>query len=260
MKDSSIKLFSDLKNKVNRKDREIIVDILNRYLSFKSKVFKANTLHLNNLIVKKRIYTSLIKNYKPKIDQYLRIETPEYNIFKIIGLHKKEVTTHTPFLANLLDKHASHQHSTCFLNLFLKDVICFPDDDIGNINDWQVFKELGYIDLRIVNEKDKKAIFIENKIGIQAHSGQLSAYFTKWKDEYPNGGAFLFLNIHGDPPSEEGFDESICPKDVVLSELRVISYKVDIKKWLDDCTHSIEIESKKLLYTIKQYIELIDKL
>lgn len=212
----------------------------------------------DQLFAEKSIHTAktfltLIQNAKPEIENYFKSESPDFNVFKIIGLDKKEVITHTSFLANLLSPFESHQQSDLFLIRFLHQVLNFSNQDIEN-HIWNVRKEYEQIDLRIVNDFLRKAVFIENKIGTTAHSGQLSRYFKNWKENY-NGGAFVYLTINGDMPPDEGFDEQIYPKKDVLSELKILSYKKDIYLWLEFCIE--EIRSKTVQYTVKQYLDLI---
>ena len=219
------------------------------------KEFKEQLLTVN-FIETAKIFLTLIKNAKPEIENYFKTESPHFNVFKILGLDRKEVLTHTPFLANLLSPFDSHQQSNLFLKYFLQQVLNFPNQDIEN-QIWNIRKEYEQIDLRIVNTFLRKAVFIENKIYTVAHSGQLSRYFKNWKENY-TGGAFIYLTINGDSPPVEGFDETIYPKKEILSELIILSYKKDIYRWLESCI--VDIQSKKVQYTVHQYLDLIKQL
>jgi len=203
-----------------------------------------------------KTFLTLIKNAKPEIENYFKTESPHFNVFKIMGLDRKEVLTHTPFLANLLSPFDSHQQSNLFLKYFLQQVLNFSNQDVEN-QFWNVRKEYEQIDLRIVNTFLRKAVFIENKIDTVAHSGQLSRYFKNWKENY-NGGAFIYLTINGDDPPEEGFDETFYPKKDILPEIIILSYKKDIYRWLESCIE--DIQSKKVQYTVHQYLDLIKQL
>ncbi len=196
----------------------------------------------------------LIEKYKPQIRQFNITNSPDFNVFKILGLHRKEVITHTPFISNLLTPNENHFQSNLFLRKFLEKLQIFSDTEILH-KDWYVKKEYENIDLRIVNKTLKKAVFIENKIDTNAHSGQLSRYFHEWKKF--ESGAFIYLTINGDSPTDTGFNES-PPKEEVLKELKLLSYKIDIYSWLRECYD--EIQSDKVRYTILQYMELIKQL
>lgn len=249
--------IKELKNNYMRNCNSIVNLNCKKFEEFKSKKKSSESLYTTIFIEKVKHIFSLVQNAMPKIDIYLKTETPYFNIFKIIGLDRKEVTTHTPFLANLLSPFDSHQQSFLFLQLFFEKILKFTKEEIGHIEEWYIQKEFEHIDLRIVNDNLLKAVFIENKIDTSAHSGQLSNYFSKWKSKY-SGGAFIYLNINGDLPPNEGFNESIYSKKDVMNELKVLSYKKDIREWLESCVN--QIQSQKVLYTVNQYLELINYL
>jgi len=198
--------------------------------------------------------TNLLKDFSPKLKKFYEEISPNFNVFRILGLHNKEVITHTPFIAYLLSPWDEHKQSDLFLRKFLKR---FKFSDI-NFNDWYVQKEFENIDLRIVNEKTKTAIFIENKIYTDAHSGQISRYFEHWKNYYEKG-EFIYLSINGSMPSDNGFDENcFYTKIEIIKKMKLMSYKTDINNWLEDCYD--EIKSDKVKYTVLQYMELIKHL
>lgn len=229
---------------------------VNQFVGLKLKyeiVKEKHTLEVADKILKIKDF---IDEYKPQIRQFNLENSPNFNIFKVLGLHRKEVLTHTPFISNLLTPNENHHQSKLFLNKFLEKLIFLPSNEILH-QDWYVRKEFENIDLRIVNETLRKAIFIENKIDSNAHSGQLSRYFKEWKEKYGHG-AFIYLTINGDFPSNSGFDDMIYPKKEILKELKLFSYKVDIYSWLEESYE--EIKSDKVRYTVLQYMELIKQL
>jgi hypothetical protein len=246
-----VKVFKDnfefLSDKLVKEDFE-------KFYHVKIQKEEIEAAYRYNFIEKFNHASSLIKKYKPEINTYNLEETPNFNIFSILGLHKKEVITHTPFLANLLNEFDSHQHQRLFLDSFLKGVIGLDAKQVDN-RIWKVIKERENIDLKIINKRDQIAIFIENKIATGAHSGQLSRYFKNWKENY-KGGAFVYLTVNGDDPSIEGFNEDTYSRNLIEKELLKLSYKDNIRKWLELCLP--EIKSNKLLYTVKQYLELIN--
>ncbi len=125
--------------------------------------------------------------------------------------------------------------------------------ELTNVN-WLIIKEFEQIDLRLVDEFNKKAIFIENKIDTSSHSGQLSRYFKNWKENY-KGGAFIYLTINGAVPNDDGFDELIYPKKEIMKEIIIISYKREIFDWLNSSLS--QIKSDKVRHTIIQYLNII---
>lgn len=187
-------------------------------------------------------------------------EAADFNVFDILGLGHLEVRAHTPFLAELLNPRGSHGQGNLFLRRFFQFFDFLPLAEISKIN-WKVIKESESIDLRIVNYKLKKAIFIENKVYTDSHSGQLSRYYKKWRESFPNGGQFMYLTISGGQPDDAGFDDKVDPrftKELIKREMRCISYKTHIKEWLEGTFPNIQ--ATRVRETIHQYLHLIDNL
>lgn len=243
-----IKLYSVIKIK-------LCEDFLLKFSKIKDIYFQTSEESIRNYELTTCELREYISTYKPKIEDYLKLHTPNFNIFKILGLHRKEVITHTSLIAYLLSIVESHNQSNYFLKNFLK-IIGLPEKESENEN-WYILKECDYIDLRIVNNEYNLAICIENKIDTTAHSGQLSRYFDLWKKKY-KGGQFIYLTINGENPPNEGFDDEIYSKTEILKELRCLSYKYHIKTWIEKCLNGLP--NQKLYYTIQQYLELINTL
>ena len=87
-----------------------------------------------------------------------------FNLFDILHVGHYEVRTHSPLLAELLNPHGSHGQGAVFLKHFLTEVEIqdfdaesarvFPEVSIG---------ELGRLDI-VITDKDRRSIFVENKI------------------------------------------------------------------------------------------------
>jgi len=229
---------------------------------FKQKYYKFITEHRAELTENfRKSYTKLQCNYKivkelvTELDRKLSID---FNIFSILDRGRYEVRTHTPFLAELLNPKGLHGQQNLFLSSFLIDLLNISKNN-ANDPEWNVAKESGYIDLRIVNYNLKKAVFIENKIYTDAHSGQLSKYFKRWKEGYFKGnGAFIYLTPNGDEPASAGFNEKIFQKNEIMKEMKLFSYNNDIFNWLNLIYD--KIESHRVQQTLKQYIDLIKNL
>jgi len=232
-------------------------DFKNKYLVFKKK--NATQVADNFIREFKRIKNTFefFESVNEKIDKH---EARNFNLFSILGLEHKEVTTHTAFLAELLNTRGSHGQKNLFLRLFLTDILDFPESDSKNPH-WLVIKESDYIDLRIVNYRlsEPNGVFVENKIYTEAHSGQLSRYYEKWKTGFKCNGRFCYLTIHGNEKIVNGFDKDY-PEDIVTNDdnWRRLSYKKDIYDWLNSSLELIEAPKVKL--TVLQYLDLIKKL
>jgi hypothetical protein len=190
-------------------------------------------------------------------DELDRNEAPQFNVFSILDRGHLEVLTHTPFLAELLNPRGTHGQKDLFLRCFLRKILKYSPAEASDPN-WHVIKEYEYVDLRIFNYSLRKAIFIENKIYTDAHSGQLSRYFSLWENHYSKNGAFIYLTPDGKAPNETGFDDLVYKKDEIMKVLLCLSYKEDICNWLEETL--FQIASPKVRETIIQYIDLIKKI
>ena len=109
--DTKIFLSEYSKNKYS-----LIQNFNDELKDIKSNIELSKQKYLNNFFCKLNLCKTLIQNAKPEIEQYLKSEAPDFNIFKIVGLYRYEVSTHTSFLAELLSPLGTHSQS----NLFLK--------------------------------------------------------------------------------------------------------------------------------------------
>ncbi len=195
------------------------------------------------------------------LDQLNTTEAHDFNIFSILPIARLEVLTHSLFLAELLNLKGSHGQGNLFLSQFLSLLLGFPEQECLHPN-WRVFVEVNHIDIKLWNGALKKAVYIENKVDTDAHSGQLARYYKDWVDGEAKGkGAFVFLTINGSPPSDYGFDHNASPrysKTRILKDLKPLSYRSDIVDWLAAC-HS-QIQAPRVQYTVEQYLDLIKSL
>ncbi|MCG6551243.1 MAG: PD-(D/E)XK nuclease family protein [Candidatus Magnetominusculus sp. LBB02] len=215
------------------------------------------------------------KEVKPKIQEYQDWQVrhsvenaPEWNIFKVLGIESKEVDLHTPFLHGLLDPNGTHGQGRLFLDSFMGSVVGYSAglsfSDRSNPS-WYVEREKERIDLRICNDWLKKGIYIENKVYTATSSGQLSRYMKLWHERYERigaDGAIYFLTIDGEEPPDEAFDSygrfTRWEIEQEIGKIRLLSYKRDIKGWLEGLMGGIK--PQKLKQSIIQYIEIIDNL
>jgi hypothetical protein len=224
-----------------------------KFLSIRNEHEAGKMFFLKSILESAERISNILEHSKKAIADYIETESPHYNVFRIIGLDRKEVGTHTPFLADLLSSKAGHGQGKLFLRNFLINVLGF-NMEIADHPSWEVVKEKEYIDLRLLNKKLQMAVFIENKFGTGAHDGQLSSYYEMWK-KYENGGRFIYLTRFGDKPGSGGFISPSSEKEI-LKILTCLSYKKDIVDWIESCL--MEVKSKKVYYSLKQYIEIIE--
>lgn len=203
------------------------------------------------------------KKYDKKDEKKLK-QGKYFNIFNIIGKSSDEVNIHSKFIATLLDPNGEHGCGDVFLKSFLekmkisnlydiKKAEVKTEYSIGNISSDGT--EGGRLDILITCNKDKmpSAIIIENKIYAGDEKNQLlryKKYAKKFKDPQ-----IFYLTLDGRNPSKDSVGDNNTKR-----YWKNISYKKDIKEWLDDIEkQSLDNNSKTgIKQIINQYINLID--
>ena len=196
-------------------------------------------------------------------------EACRYNIFDILNIRSHEAKTHTPFLKNLLEANGTHGQGNLFLISFIKKFI--PDEKIDNFrlsdnNHYIVDEEKGFydgrIDLYIYSSAPHKkfGIVIENKIYAGDQQNQIERYygFLQSKQFEDKQMMLFYLTIDGREPSEDSIDEKQKQGLKDKNILYTLSYKKDIKAWLEDCQK--KVEAPKVNYLLEAYLETIVKL
>ncbi|MDH8700939.1 hypothetical protein M2138_000273 [Dysgonomonadaceae bacterium PH5-43] len=203
------------------------------------------------------------------------IESEDINIFDIFFLGHEEVTLHSRFISYLLD---SNSH---FLELFVRKILKideekFITDGCEVIPNKQNKSEYEEIDILIINEKEKQAIIIENKIHAkpsihkdakEGYKGQLERYYntiTKGKDKNEKECKYkcdedktyvYYLTLYKEPTDET--IGSLKKNGIFDSRKHKIDY-YQIQEWLDLC---IDKKEKSFLNTIiQQYLNLVKKM
>ncbi|MCG9911911.1 MAG: PD-(D/E)XK nuclease family protein [Flavobacteriales bacterium] len=192
--------------------------------------------------------TSVITN------SYKRVEKAtgeNFNIFSILGIEHYEESTHSRFIAELLNQNGKHGYDNLFMIKFLEllniesDFFCSSkykvetEFFIGNVTD----EKGGRIDILLTDDKHSQ-IMIENKIYANEQPNQLLRYHNHNKK-----GKLLYLTLYGSD-SEQNFD-----KDKYIN----VSYSELIILWLEEC-QKIAVENPIVRETIRQYKNLIKKL
>lgn len=192
-----------------------------------------------------------------------------FNLFSILDRERKEVTTHSRFLAELLSPKGSHGQGSKFLELFvdqlnneqLKDfdystAIVTAELNIGNkktdLPYW------GQIDT-FIKDKIGNCIVIENKVYAGDQPEQLLRYHNYLK--HPKNGfitkVLYYLTRHGEKPNVKSLSNQI--ERISEEDFICISYKDLIIPWLEKCIeHSRNIPNVK--ETISQYLRIVKKI
>ena len=218
-----------------------------------------------NILNQVRIVSQKIKEQRK--EKFERGEN--YNIFNDLGFMSDEVHLHSMFLANLLNPKGSHGQRGKFLEAFLKMLQkTFPaisadsleiDTTIASVEvekyiGRQTDSEGGRIDIYLTD--GKHSIIIENKIYAGDQHHQMLRYWnygmSQKGDDTEKSFVLIYLTLDGCSPSKESLGEDLKENDIVC-----LSYKSDIRGWLDRC---VELASRTSLVreTINQYISTID--
>ena len=184
-----------------------------------------------------------------KSDERAKVTGENFNVFSILDRERKEVTTHSAIIAELLNPHGSHSQGTLFLKLLLKQLE--PTIDVSNEHTFKVRTEefvfdpkkgeKGYLD--IVIESGDAYIVIENKIDTVDAEGQLEKYCKHIEEIKKDTKVLLYLTPEGKEPETKKL--TLCGKGPVykLKEfpfpLMCLSYKDFIDEWLDACIKEV---------------------
>jgi hypothetical protein len=236
---------------------------LERYKDFSVRLERQKILHY------KTKFDGLLSGYdslKNLLEVFNKKEASQYNIFDILNIKAAEVKTHTPFLQNLLTPNGSHAQGNLFLNSFIQNFIPSEKRDffvLSDTNDYHIEEEKpirnGRIDIYIqsINPYKKFAIIIENKLYAADQELQLNRYYDFIRGKYTDKQIMMFyLTIHGIDPSSFSINRKLMTEVKDRKILYNLSYKTDIKYWLQNLKTNIEAD--KVRYLIEQYLEIID--
>lgn len=179
-----------------------------------------------------------------------------FNIFSILKVERREVNTHSSFIAELLNPKGSHGQKDLFLKEFINEVkekeakIKKIDTTSANV---KVEHSIGPISenkdsggrIDILVESGNSTFLIENKIDAVEQPNQLLRYYNYKKE---NVGLF-YLTLFGEESNS----------DFSKEKYRCISYEKTIISWLNSCKEKVK-HLPILNETIEQYIKLIKKL
>ena len=236
---------------------------LDKYKEFSQQIESHKISHYKATISGLLRGYSSLKNLISSIDKK---EASNYNIFSILKISAAEVKTHTPFIRNLLDPAGTHGQADLFLSSFINKFI--PGDKKKNFilpekNEYHVEKEKpivnGRIDIYIqsINRNKKFGVIIENKLYAGDQYMQLCRYYNYINQlEYNDQQIMMcYLTIDGNDPSHNSIDKELMTDLKCRNILRNLSYKNDIKNWLEDLISRIQAD--KVKYQIEQYLGTI---
>ena len=185
----------------------------------------------------------------------------DYNIFLTLRKDSDEVNLHSRFIHSLLNPSSNHNQGTIFLDLFMQS--CSLDEFKIDINNAKVTREDHNIDILISDEVNSKYIIIENKIYAEDQSTQIQRYIKDiYKQDKKADIYVLYLTLYGKKPSDASLGKFKLDGNYLKNgkqQVKSISYKNDILKWLNEC----RVEMQNLLkfdLIISQYIDVVKNL
>ena len=204
-----------------------------------------NTNKLTNVLQQVRFL-------KDKYKELATVTGEHFNVFSILGVETDEVSTHSAFLADLLNPKGSHRQGSVFLRLFLDECICPQPDTYNNIASFRV--TTGQIDI-LLKKKDA-CIVIENKIYAKDQIRQIERYYQEVRKEFTEEQIKLvYLTLDGSSPSEQSRGD--LPEDRV----KCLSYSKDIINWLEECMKLKEVQRiSPIREIVFQYRDLLKQL
>jgi hypothetical protein len=197
-------------------------------------------------------------------------ETAEhFNIFTVLDRERREVSTHSRFLAELLDPRGSHGQAHLFLRTFLdccdRKITAGPflalNGPVESFS-WAVRTEQwvklnddnrsGRMDLVISSVDASFLLIIENKIDASESRDDQVASYLKWLDRQTQwkrpARKLVYLTVNGD------YAQSAVDPGKYLC----LSYRKDVPSWLK--TVLPQVRAVRTLHLVSQYLEVVDKL
>ena len=126
------------------------------------------------------------------------------NIFAILKVESREIR-HSNLLAWLLNPKENHNLGKTFLSKFIETFVKMhikENDAIKllllNYDNFVVKREWKNMDLLLLNEEEKVAFVIENKISTKEHDNQLERYYDTSKEEFNDYDIYyIYLTLDG---------------------------------------------------------------
>ncbi|MBE6414552.1 MAG: hypothetical protein E7035_08400 [Verrucomicrobiaceae bacterium] len=190
----------------------------------------------------------------------------DFNIFEILGVAHLEVSTHSAFIANLLNPKGSHSQGTKFLKTFLEfigvDVEGF-NLSLAQVEVEKHIGDLGRIDI-FITDNTNWAIAIENKIYADLGEEQLGRYMRFLNKDYEKlNKKLVYLTLQNE--FENIDSEGILLKDQGVSKgdrdkYHHITYDSQIIEWLSSIVNEEPKLPIKISEIINHYIQVIKTL
>lgn len=177
-----------------------------------------------------------------------------FNIFRVCGVNHYE-NTHSAIIAEFLNPRGTHGLKSQLLECFIETlgdsfgIVGFDEKQVRVHTEYATSE--GRIDILIEDERNHKAIIIENKIYADDQWEQLKRYNRHAEEKYQIGNyQILYLTLWGNEASEQSGNGVAYI---------TISYKETIINWLEKCV-AIASRYPMVRETIIQYINHLKQL
>ena|SRR5438094_970737 len=201
-----------------------------------------------------------------------RATAPNFNVFRVLHLERRETKLHSRFLAELLDPKGIHDQGDRFLTAFLELLenvrlhrpAEWRPDWVWKIRTEEVIRpaqvgdtrsaisELYRLDIVLRCEQGKFIMVIENKVDAAESDNQLFHY-EEWlqKQRRFDFRNLVFLTPDGREPETISKDKCLC-----------LSYREHVTEWLRNMANEIKPQRdlSHLHFAIDQYLQLLDSL
>ncbi len=215
-----------------------------------------------------------VQTISESYDRVAEATGENFNIFSVLKIETDEVTTHSRFIAELLNPKGAHGQKDRFLKIFMNILygkkFLAKDPEKFELSDCKVLKEekIGFIDTinetggnidLLINTNHFK-IVIENKIDGVDQYKQLIRYHNflnaKKNDKEKT---LLYLTLDGHNPDSDSIRSDDGQMLEAEEDFYCVSYENLIIEWLEECKKTA-VDIPILRESITQYINLIKKL
>jgi hypothetical protein len=215
-------------------DLESVRSFLRRYKAFAAE---RERIRVREFTTRFAVLNEALAGVGARAREVARRSAPEFNIFRVLERERREVTTHSRFLAHLLDPKASHGQGSLFLREFLVAAPIGLQEPRVSKDGWEVRPELptwfGNIDIIIRCRRLWCCVIIENKIDAGDQEGQLARYY-RWLKHSPyelSESRLMYLTIDGRNASRVALTVAgeSRPDPDAEEYVRLMSYRDDIR-------------------------------
>lgn len=144
------------------------------------------------------------------------LDQDRFNIFEVMGFPIRDELRHSAFLAFMMRPWEVHGMGDTFVKRFLQRAlvqsprtsapVTATELDSWDLGQIQVSREWENIDILLLDDRNRLAVIIENKIDAREGRGQLAHYFKLVRHQYPDYKTLaLYLTPTGRMPSHEAY-------------------------------------------------------